>query len=516
MVAGHQHLRFIDYAAQIKAMKAFRFIIVDNSRLLFQDSEKVVKKFIYSRLKNAGAVEIRYVTNRDSISSLVNLMLDYAKGDYFVITDIMNPITDYQLVQEMAECMERNDADVCLCEGAIPGTQVEMVIATNRIESFPAIFDISSLRLVRKRWYSQEHFNNQFNLYKFKRLKIFLCLTENLEGMQDMSVNEFVNALNREDIFYKLAAYGENVRLLWHQLCPHCEGVLIPLKLRMSQPFCGYLPSERPIYHECERCGLVLASPYVHEDDVAKIYDIFDKQDFVVTTNNPYQANSTRCDFNLFLHLLPNTVRTLDLGGGMGRFSQFLKETYPNWIVTHSDHEIKQNSQLQTEGIITRSLNFLAKSIGDECYDLITAWEVVEHIPYHLFATALENIHRALSLGGFFVFSTPDFDSPLCRSFDFFGLCPPFHYLVFSESWLGSYFKDSNEWDLYAFRSCSDFLDDAIMWYDYGTKTCPSFQLQATASTLGTIFGFDKSGELRRSILQQGIGTEIIVTLRKR
>jgi 2-polyprenyl-3-methyl-5-hydroxy-6-metoxy-1,4-benzoquinol methylase len=206
-------------------------------------------------------------------------------------------------------------------------------------------------------------------------------------------------------------------------------------------------------------------SPFVDNGKTYKIYDVFDKQDFVATLNNPYNKEAPRCNFSDFIDKLPKLPRTLDLGGGMGMFSKYLKATYDGWDVTHSDFTIKRDIDLESLDIKTRALNFIEEPIGKECYDLITAWEVLEHIPYEKLEMTLKNIYDALPHGGIFMFSTPDFDSPLCKSNDFFAICPPFHYLVFSKSWLEVYFEDS-EWEIHSIRYCSDFLDDADMWYD--------------------------------------------------
>ena len=34
----------------------------------------------------------------------------------------------------------------------------------------------------------------------------------------------------------------------------------------------------------------------------------------------------------------------------MGRFSQFLKQTFPEWSVTHTDFEIKRNEGSEEDG----------------------------------------------------------------------------------------------------------------------------------------------------------------------
>ena len=137
------------------------------------------------------------------------------------------------------------------------------------------------------------------------------------------------------------------------------------------------------------------------------------------------------------------------------------------------------------------------------------------HVPYHKLSFILNNIYNALVPGGFFIFSTPDYDSPLCKSFDFYTLCPPFHYLVFGEKWLREYFENSDSFDVFDVKHCSDFLDDAINWYAYGSKTCPSMAMRGTAKVLKSIFEMDSDKKIRNQLASIGIGTEIVMTLRK-
>lgn len=496
-------------------MHEFQFVIASHPRLAFRDAEKRVLGFLRRRLAHAGAPEPLVAANREAAVQAANCLLAKASRGYVVLHDAMNPLVDLDLVREMGAALERNVVAIALCDGAIPGTQVESVFSAARSGAVPAQSN-SDEGAVRVRWRSQERHNNQFNLYKYKRLKMFLGLEAGLQDMHAMTIDQFVAALEGENVFRKLAAFFEDVQLIEHAKCPHCDGRLVPLPVRMSQPFCGYLPSRRPLYHECERCRLIVASPALHEKDVAAVYDEWDRQDFVVSHNNPYHAGAARCDFSQIAGDLPGRTRSLDLGGGMGRFSQFLKQTFPEWSVTHTDFEIKRNQGLEAVGIRTRALNFLEEPIGRESYDLITAWEVLEHVPFHRLGGVLDNIHRALAPGGFFVFSTPDFDSPVCRSMDFFAACPPFHFLVFGERWLRRYFTQLGKWQYLPPRACSDFLDDALMWYDYGAKTSPSFQLRATAEFLRAIFAQDPQGELRRALLTKGLGTEVIVTLRRK
>ncbi len=502
---------------QIYIMRAFHFIVAGNPRLAFKDSDKRVSEFVRRRLVSAGVGSIVPAVGLSDAYDQVARLLEEIRGGYVFVLDLMNPLIDLDLAREMAAAMERTGRPAATCEGAIPGTQIEIGFNVDQSKAGRR-FDVKLLKdkAVHVRWPSQSLHNNQFNLYKYKRLKMFLILQEMVDNLHEQTIGEIISTLERDDVFARMAAFGEDVPLVELRQCPHCSGRISALPLSMSQPFCGYLPSSRPLYFECEGCGLVVASPVLHEFDLPRIYDEWDRQDFVASYNNPYHADATRCDFRSIERVLPSNARTLDLGGGMGRFSKYLKETYPNWDVTHSDFEIKRNPELEQLEIRTRALNFLSEPIGSESYDLVTAWEVVEHAPFERFSIVLENIHRSLAPGGLFVFSTPDFDSPLCKSMDFFGLCPPFHYVVLGRKWLETYFLNASDWELIELRSCSDFLDDALMWYDYGARTSPTMQLRGTSRVLGSIFATDASTALRRSLLQQGIGTEIIVTVRKR
>ncbi len=427
----------------------------------------------------------------------------------------MNPFIDFDLVHEMTRILERNKEILCICEGAVPGTEIIGLLSYSRLKSSKNNFSLEEIKnsnCITYRSNKQRKYNNQLNLYKFKRLKLFLALIENFESLNRVSIDGLMSILSTDDAFRLLTCFGEDVRQYTYDVCPYCNGHLNALSNSMSQPFCGYIPNERGIYFECESCGLVVQSPSVHEDDTYKIYDEWDKMDFVESTNNPYTKDSVRCNFDKILPLLPEKVKSLDLGGGIGHFSKFLLSQYEEWEITHSDFEIKT----EVDGNIkSRTLDFTKSLIGNQQYDLITAWEVIEHVPYHKLSYILTNIHRALTPGGFFIFSTPDYDSPLCKSFDFYGLCIPFHYLVFGEKWLKNYFQESKEFEIYDIKHCSDFLDDASNWYGYGTETSTSMAVRNTSKVLQSIFEMDDDHKIRNRLYSNGIGTEIIMSLRK-
>jgi 2-polyprenyl-3-methyl-5-hydroxy-6-metoxy-1,4-benzoquinol methylase len=494
-----------------------RFIVVDSPRLDFRDARAAVTGFIGRRLEHHGAGAFEFVADRAALDVAIGRISreGAADVDYVVVLDVLNPITDMDLVREMTATLGRTGAPSSGCEGAVPGTEVDAIVnlrgLTQGFSGMAALAEPGVHRaIVRSK--SQTRHNNQLNVFKYKRLKMFLKLVAMDASLHQRSIDDVIATLATDRVFAMLAGFGEDVRLFEHDECPHCSGMLHALSNTMSQPFCGYLPSSRPLYHECEACGLVVQSPSVHEDDVHKVYDEWDKRDFVVSTNNPYTAAAPRCDFSKVRPLLPEMASTLDLGGGIGRFSQFLAEQNPKWNVTHSDFAIKAS----VEGVNTRALDFTREPIGASQYDLITAWEVIEHVPFHRLGFVLDNIARALRPGGFFAFSTPDFDSPLCKSFDFYALCPPFHYTVLGERWLRSYFAESADFEIFDVRHGSDFLDDALNWYSYGTRTCPSMAIRNTASVLRSVFELDPDRTIRDQLSRNGIGTEVIMTLRRK
>ncbi|MBM4229831.1 MAG: class I SAM-dependent methyltransferase [Gammaproteobacteria bacterium] len=498
------------------SLSKHHFVIADNSRLAFEGAAARVRSFVAARL-GQQSTSYEFCDDWATLEARVRTLSTAAPDgiEYVVLMDLMSPFTDLDLVVHMTEVLSRTGQLYARCDGAVPGTEVHAILPITSLAAFSpfALSSLDSGAGTTVRWETQSKYNNQLNLYKYKRIKIFLALTERFDDLPHLSLSALMARLAEDDAFVLLSTFGDGLRQFNYNSCPHCNGHIEPLPNTMSQPFCGYLPVTRPVYHECEACGLVVQSPSVHEDDVQFIYDKWDKQDFVASTNNPYTSDSIRCDLSKILHTLPTKTRTLDLGGGIGNFSKFLRTAYPEWDVTHSDFEIKA---IASEGVRARALDFTREPIGRAQYELITAWEVIEHVPYHKLRFVFENIAAALAPGGYFVFSTPDFDSPVCKSFDFYALCPPFHYLVFGERWLRNYFLDSKHFEIFDVKHCSDFLDDALNWYGYGGKTCPSMAIRSTADLLRAVFEMDVDKKIRNRLAADGFGTEIIMTLRKK
>ena len=127
----------------------------------------------------------------------------------------------------------------------------------------------------------------------------------------------------------------------------------------------------------------------------------------------------------------------------------------------------------------------------------------------------LENIWKALKPGGVLVFSTPNFDSPLCRALDFYSACPPFHTFVFSESWLKEYFAKTKRFEVVKVGYCSDFLDDLPGWMSYAKQTSSTMALQGLAEFSMHAMAGATDTEAKRVINQKVQGSEVILCLKK-
>ena len=106
---------------------------------------------------------------------------------------------------------------------------------------------------------------------------------------------------------------------------------------------------------------------------------------------------------------LKRAARILEIGFGHGHFMAWAKSQ------DYRVEGIEKNPHL-VEIAIHKS--FLATSTdregyGNEQYDLIAAWDVLEHMSHDEIEICLNNVRKALVPGGYFIAKCPNGDSPL-------------------------------------------------------------------------------------------------------
>lgn len=142
-----------------------------------------------------------------------------------------------------------------------------------------------------------------------------------------------------------------------------------------------------------------------------------------ILNENPNSDLSERQKASLRFVNIQNSINSktiLDLGCGFGWFEKFSIENNCKEIVgldvVDTDFEIiKENLKSEKLKLVVGTANKL--NFKDEYFDTVTAWEVIEHIPYGTEKDMLLEIERVLKKGGILYLSTP-FSNPISNVLD--------------------------------------------------------------------------------------------------
>ena len=482
-------------------------LILNNKRLDFKNSKNFVNAFLKKRLKYFGLNNFKFINNENLHERIQESL---KKSDYIFIWDVMNPFIDFELIKSVIKYSNHYKLNFLKPIGHVGGTGFDIFI-NNFNQKFENGLNINDISFEFFEFDTQRKYNNQLNLYKYKRLKLFIKLVEKNENLFKSNIVEIFNYLDKKNVYEYLNGFAEKIKLEYYKKCPHCSGELHKLFNSQSQPMVGYVSSKYPHYSECKNCKLVLSTPRISPNDVHKIYDEWDKQDFVKSLNNPYNEKSRRCNFSNLGINTNESIKILDLGGGEGNFSKYLFDKYKNWEIYHSDYSLKLNIHPEIKSF---ELDFTNQNIEVNDFDIITAWEVIEHVPYEKLEFMFNNIYKALKTGGVFIFSTPNYDSPLIKILDFYSVAMPFHYTILSEKWLDKYIPENTKFKIIKKDHTSDFLDDHKNWLNYAIKSSKNLKEACYYKVLYEILDFDHV-KVKNHMLDKGIGTEIIYFIKK-
>lgn len=469
----------------------------------------ILQSFITKRLEHFGYKNYSFIRNLSEIK--IN------NYEYSCVINMVNPFVDSDLILKMASILKENpEYESCRCEGAVPGTEPDLVFKTKVLKNK----NITELKCLTYTHNTQSIYNNQFNLRKLKRVKMFSKIINLIEDSETLTISELIEKLHDDKIFEKLVSYFEDVKLEYLEKCPCCNSELQSLFANVSQSFIGYIPQDKPWYYQCIKCKLIMLSPYVNSDDAEKLYDFYNSESQGTAYFLRRGARYAHYDIAISMvqDVLPKETNAIDLGCGSGAFIFYIKEQEPSWNIIGCD--LSERVKFFKEGqknIEILSLNFLKDDIGTNKYDLITAWEVIEHIPFSDVKMLLHKIHKALKPNGIFLFSTPDFDSPLSKMFDFYALCPPHHPLVFSKSWMNYYFKDNKQFKILKIENESAMLEIYESWFSYWMTTSKHFESRETANfMLELLREQNASKAFHDFIKKKEWGTDMIVALQKK
>nr|WP_246032151.1 class I SAM-dependent methyltransferase [Leptospira fluminis] len=131
-----------------------------------------------------------------------------------------------------------------------------------------------------------------------------------------------------------------------------------------------------------------------------------------------------------FLH--SPSGRILDVGCGLGFFIRKIRQERPGWDAV--GYEISEEAVrfAKEKNLLTNVYSGVVQEsdLPEESFDIITLWDVIEHIPNP--QSLLEYLHSLLKPGGFIFIETPNFPVQLIKArmkVLLLGRTPKAHYL---------------------------------------------------------------------------------------
>jgi SAM-dependent methyltransferase len=237
---------------------------------------------------------------------------------------------------------------------------------------------------------------------------------------------------------------GSAPAILEHIACDLCGTPEYHVRYRKPDDYLWLDQFEYPVV-ECVSCGLVYLNPRPTQEAMTRFYD--------TDYHEGRETEEQRKRYEQQLKLLPalSDENVLDIGCARGDFLSYLLEQAPNVRAVGVDAFSNRVSNSKIEFHQTL-LPAYAAEIKGECFDLITAWAVIEHVhePSAYFAA----VHRLLKPGGSFIFLVTNSESWYGRRA--FIEDVPRHTYHFSESTVMKYSIK------HGFRECRCIFNDDI------------------------------------------------------
>ncbi len=149
--------------------------------------------------------------------------------------------------------------------------------------------------------------------------------------------------------------------------------------------------------------GFVFCSKIPSESELIEVYSS-------KYTREDYLSPITVLRYNKLLDQFDKyrkTNKLLDVGCGVGNFLELAKKR--GWEVFGTEYTDKAIQVCQSKGISMHQGVLTSKWFNPEEFDIITSFEVIEHINNPI--EEVNNINQLLRKGGLFYFTTPNFNA---------------------------------------------------------------------------------------------------------
>jgi len=209
---------------------------------------------------------------------------------------------------------------------------------------------------------------------------------------------------------------------------------------------------------QCEKCDFIFCVTIFSQEEFIQVYNqLYNDQDALYKMHSVTQYNALKQNekinvgFNrsklIKKHILNGKCNSvLEIGSGIGLIGAFIRQNDNKIFYKGIELDKEAFDKSQTLGLNTVNADFKEMANLKETYDVITLWEVIEHLQdLKLF---LELAHQKLNVGGKIVLSTPNYNKiynyPDRKKDQLFQNLPPIHLNFFTLQNIKNIFELNN------------------------------------------------------------------------
>ena len=450
------------------------------------------------------------------VARLLNILSTYEKKTLSDEVEILLPenctIIDESIVVEVLDKFHSNSVEVTFL-GGLNGTIPKHVVINGGLEKKNYLVPDQGLMGVN------------FSIGRPLRKKIFNKILEHFNDLKSYSFSRFIEIIKSKQVRDICLTYGATEKKLFDiSDCPNCSSSCVsPITVGEGNTITGFLDSNHKVYHHCNNCSLVYLSRQVQKNDLGIFYDSYSYdrsqsyRDILTNWDGLNEASTSH--FGNYLVGIDNikaTDRVLDLGCGNGDFLSLVRRARPKASLTGVDFHIPNPildamKQWNIHGLSSDIVGYVENINESSKFDVVTLWEVIEHLKIDDFKSLLHSIKKLLKPDGKLIFSTPDFYDVHSQSLDFWAMAPGEHLYVYNLN-ICAHMLSKSGYELVKYERESVTTKFPNRWYEYGAETNSSLSGRACSSLVESVLLDDELREKFKKINRKNkLGSELII-----